>query len=348
MLVRGTGWVGAANAVGVVGFGTLLLALFAMEGRWFPYRWFLTFCLAVPLFVLHFSIGYVDLVGACFFAIGFLGYIGLAEEKRIDLSAALAIAGLTAAMFTKFQLWPPCAVLGAFVFIRITRLEAKQTLKVQRGTLLKILLVLCLLLFPLRNKLLYGNPAYPYQPPFVPWSLPAATSLTFTFETPPALRSSPPVIQFVHSALELNRLSPSSEPYQWSFDEIAPAQSPHRRMGGWFFATVIVLALLTAYGVLRKIIPGWVGWAHLLTILAFVVLPHSHELRYGLFIPIDSILLLCLYLVLYPPVWKKAGLTALAACAVFVVWTLRVNILTFDLRPPSSFPYYVEHLANGK
>ena len=336
-LVWSSGRLSAGNAIGFLGLVMALTGIFVIYRTSFSFRWFLTCLLAVPLFVFHLTIGYIDLFTAAMLLLGFAGLCGLSLNQRPILSALVMAIGLGCAMFSKFQAWPPAIILGlGGTFLLCSTCMKRQ---IPRASAIIALLLLwgAISFVPLRNYMTLGNPTYPVRVelPFLR-SLPATEGTAGVGNLPSYLHKRSPVIRFIYSVFEINRLS-SDRPYQWTFDQRDGDNGDHQRMGGWFFLTSLIMSLLLLIGFLKKIFPPVLFFAHVLSICVIAIVPQFHELRYSLFIPLNSLFLFCLFLKNYPPLLRTMGLLSLTACALFVLFQIRSTIFSLDLRPPQEF-----------
>lgn len=108
-------------------------------------------------------------------------------------------------------------------------------------------------------------------------------------------------------------------------------------MGGWFIVTVVVITFVMIFGVFLRLVPFPIVGAHFLSIIAWSFSPESQVLRYALFIPLDSLLIICLFLNHYPRYIQTWSKLLLLSCAGYVLWQISPQILDLDLRPPESF-----------
>lgn len=335
LLVFLTGRLSASNAAGAVAFAIALLSIMILFGRTFPLRWFLTFCLALPLLVMQLPIGYTDLFGGSMVFMGFVGMSALVVGKNEKQAIPIIIVGLTAAMFTKYQLWVPSLLLGGITSIILIRSSMRGRMPVEITALVIVLLTLCLGFYPMRNFLLYDNPVYPIQCPILRW-LPAQEFISKTDGIPPYLWESAPPIQFFHSAFELNRLY-AVETYRWTYDLFAGPASNNQRMGGWFYFTVLLIALFLTFASIRRTVPRSLILIFCLIVVTMAMIPQFLNLRFTFYIPFAALFLLCLGLPYFSNLvrWSCIGLFMLAAG--IVLWQLRSEWTQIDLRPPEAF-----------
>ncbi len=291
LLVLASGRPSAASGFGVLAFGALCAGLAALHARAFAWRWFLTALLAVPLFTLHLTSGYVDLPGGVALALGFAALGELAPQAaRPRRAALLLVAALVAATLIKFQTWPIVAVVGTFGLWRLVRLTTARRLS--RGFAAGVALALALGAgaWPVWNLIRFHNPVYPVEFPLAPELFPNAEidADSSWLNTPHWLHDASRPERFVVSAFELHRLH-GVESFHWSLDQtglLDPTRSVHNRLGGWFFVTLAALLAGAAAALARRRISGVEAAAFALALAVVAALPQSHELRYWLFIPI--------------------------------------------------------------
>ncbi|MDO8468682.1 MAG: hypothetical protein Q7S29_02900 [Candidatus Peribacter sp.] len=332
-----TGRMSAANGVGMVGLMAAVLAMFLIFRNEKMVRWFLTFCLAVPLIVLHMTIGYIDLFTGCMLLIGFVGFLGMTLRLRLRLSGFIFVAGLTAAMFSKALAWMPAIIFGLFGFVQIVRLVRSHDITARLGWALGLTLLIGIGAFPTSNFLRYGSTNPDSYVPFTRLVLTRPSDpILNTPALPPIVRGRMPPIPFLLSAFEINRLF-SDEPYHWSFDENFRPGSQHERMGGWFFVTVCIATVLLLIGFGKKIIPRFPLAAFFCAIAGISTILLYLELRYALFIPLIAAFLLSAFWDGYPRIIRLTAQTALILCALYVASQLPADFWSMDTRPPEAF-----------
>lgn len=123
-------------------------------------------------------------------------------------------------------------------------------------------------------------------------------------------------------------------------------------MGGWFFASVVILILLLIIGVLFRAIPVYLIMVHVFIILLVSFLPQSTSLRYFLCIPLISIFLFCLFMSKFPVIAKNTGKIFLTLSAIYVLWNLAPGVFDLDTRLPESYApkdaklFWKEHMTS--
>lgn len=338
-----TGRMSVACAINAFGFALLVGAIRLVFGAEFSLRWFLTFLLAVPLFVIHFAIGYIDLFVGCMLAIGFVGVMGLQLGRRPALSATVATLGLAASTWSKFQAWPPGFLLACFFVFFLVRAARQRTLRLSVFTAVIVALIVGMGVFPLRNAVRFGNPTYPYQFPIASLHLPSAEPTYFSSDpnTPYNLRRTPYPFVFFISVYELTRLEHNAT-FHWNFGQnfysYYTSSHPsyvivHHRMGGWFVLTALLTTVLLAYGMVLRVIPRTMGFLHLSMIALIACIPHYHELRYCFFVPLDSFILLAYAFSRFPAVVRRWAEAGFLLCAAYVMLHVP-NVWSIDWRTP--------------
>jgi hypothetical protein len=331
---------GAQNALVFVGASFCLPGLLQ---RGFSLRWYLTAALAVPLVVLHFCSGLVDLGNGAFLMLAFAGLQSLAESQRFRLWPVTAlVVGAGGAALSKFQAWPTVCVVHLCAVYLFLALYRRSGASAKQAALAVGALTLAVSFWPLRNLLEFGNPVYPFEPPvlkglftnFIPWPFDLEkTSLpTYLWE-----RSRP--YNFVFSVFELSR-SDERFPLVWTLDGGHPlgVDYPHNRLGGWYYVTVLVLLVSAACAVVKRRVAAAPAAAFCVSVLLVSCLPQSQELRYWLFVPLS---LAAVFGATVPQLHSVVSVpikASILACAVFVVWKNGLWVpSTIDLRPPEVF-----------
>jgi len=322
-LILVSGRLSASNAVNMVGLLFASVCILMLFGKQFPWRWFLTFLLAIPVLVIHFSIGYNDAFAAFMILIGFAGICGLSLNRKKGVSAFLIILGLGCAAATKYPAWLPVAILALFsCYFFWVRFRGESLFHIKKSIIFILLLFAVTSYYPIRNYIRFGNVTYPLS-----------MSDHSLIDIPTYLVHSSPPVRFIHSAFELNRLS-SDKPYSWTYDQYNWNEKNYNRMGGWFFATMIIVFGLLLYGFLSKTIPPSLLLMHLVTIGVVSMTNPSFVLRYFLFVPINSLFLLCLFSDRFSAVARVVGRFSLALCALYVIVMLRSHVFHSDFRTP--------------
>ncbi len=339
-LVVLTGRFSAASAINVLAFALLLVGLRFVYGRAFSLRWFLTALLGVPLFVFHFSSGYVDLMTGCWLTLAFAALAGLEHRSQRPLGHALLfVAALALAMLTKLQSWPVAGLLGAAGLWRFFWLARAGRLSRERALALGAALVMVLAAWPARNLVVHGNPLFPVRFPVLhalfPNSLMEPDSSTANL--PGWLQDEPAPLRFAASVAEWNRLYPG-ERFVWTLDQAAranPYTSPHHRLGGWFPWTLAWLAFGSALAIRARLVPAsaLAAFAGAVALIAF--LPQNNELRYWMFVPLVLAHWTALGVDRARPFARGALKAALFCGAAFVLAVTRP--FGIDARPPHDF-----------
>lgn len=339
MLILATGRMSAANLINLLALGVSALVVWRATRGKSVVRWYLTALLAVPLVLLHADCSYIDLWNGAFLATGF---VFLIQVFRFALTGSSAIApvaavagcllGIGVSFNSKYQSWPFVILLWVWLMVGVALLWRRDAPMGRKALLVAILLSPPLfLVHPARNVLAHGNPTYPINNPVMapkddPLLQRPSLEGSERPQTPIAYWEMSHPARYFHSVFETSRLMKSKFPMQWSLDSgkgypVGNA-SPHYRMGGWFFATVLVLLGAIVSG-LRKKVLDW------LTVVAFAtcaalpaLLTFSHALRYWLFIPIAASYLAAEAVARLPRSSSIPLQAALIGCATFVCWTV--------------------------
>ena len=341
----------AANLIGPIAVAVSAFAVWSVSRGTRVLRWYLTGFLAVPMLVMHSVCSYIDLWNGAFLATGFIFLVQLIRWGRTGSAAIAPKAAVTGCLLafavsfnSKYQSWPFILLFGIWILVGIA-LVWKRDAGLARGCL--GIVALCTPLFlihPVKNALVHGNPTHPiYNPIMVPENAENLQNPTILEgvkpQIPMAYWESPGPTRYIYSVFELSRLMPSKFPMNWSIDSgrypVGNA-SPHFRMGGWFFATVLVFLLAIGCGFRFRALD-------LLPICIFgsaavsaAFMPQSHELRYWLFLPLSAAYLTGEALARLP---RRAAIPlqgALVACAGFVLWTVLAPF-TIDASPAADY-----------
>jgi hypothetical protein len=333
LLIALTGRISAANLVNLAGFALACAAIALLFRSRFSLRWFLTFCLAVPLFWFHTTVALNDLFTASMVLIAFAGLTGLLTDRPPLSSALLMIAGAAAAMDAKMQAWVPVAVLSAAGTAAIVFAVRESRITRTRGALLVALFFVLVSFFPLRNTLLFHNPTYPITFPFYQ-HLPSREDLPR--DVPAAYAGLPAPAVFALSVFEINR-DLTSAPYHYSIDQSDDDTPIHNLMGGWAYWTVILTLLLLICGTVRGLVPRGPVTVFALMTIACAFVPEFFILRYCLFLPLIAFFLLSLSLDRYPAIPQMIGKAAFVSFACIAAGLMAPDFWTIDMRPPSAF-----------
>jgi hypothetical protein len=355
------GRISAANSLNATGLLLCLCGLKLLFKKELSLRWFLTFCLSIPLIVRHIYCGHIDLWSNLFLMLAFAALIKLFENNNNRQAQLIFFCSIAASVFSKYQTWPIASLLSSVFVFSLLKDFSKN-----RRLLAFSILALGLIFFswPVRNYVVYSNPVYPIVPSFSPKGTPGIRSLGAkrprAENTPEYLHQSTNFFRFISSAYELNRFQSSPYKFEWShaqneiektWPEPAPV-SPHHRMGGWFFVSMGVLSFLFLLALFRGAISIPVGATFLGCFVLTAVLPQSHELRYWLYIPLSLILLLVLHEKSYPRHILITARGILAICGGYVLYSLSpypINWSTPDAYAPhAAKAFWVLHLGESE
>ncbi len=335
--IQGQLWslAGRAESANFLALGSLaVFALFLRLRFKVPLQLTLLALLAVPLIQIHSTAAYVDLPANLALTAAILMLLPLYSRDAPltpgDVTICILACAVTA--HSKLQLTPVVALvlaggIGALV-LRWLRLPSRPPLsggRVLAASLAVALIAAAVLAVPLRNLVLYGNPAYPFALKIGPWTLngpegiqerhdallrdlmaarspgpataPAAPAQS---QAPPAERSLPmgtDPLAWAYSVLEIG-MEPLSGRGQWS---IAGGQRPPlpERYGGFFgWYVVYNLILLAALVARRRTERAEILTLFLAASLVASLMPAQVFLRYYMF---WMILLVSLNLILLRP-----------------------------------------------
>jgi hypothetical protein len=293
-LVWLTGLMAGATAHSALLFVLACLILKRQFGKQFSLQWFLVSCLAVPLFIMHFALGYIDLFTGIMLMLTFIGLELVAAAKTTEeFNKACIFYGLAGAgaMLCKLQAWPIVFFTTIFFFGNVVLRVRREQLGVARALAVLAVTAAALAIWPTRNLIYFSNPTYPFSAPFMKSAFAEAPvpidEAGLQLQLPEALWEKPLGYRFIFSLLELNRLKAPG--YKLSYDLNAEGghHNIHHRMGGFFPVTVICLLLITLAAYRRRMITTTALAAFGTTVLFLMnFLPANHELRYWFFIPL--------------------------------------------------------------
>jgi hypothetical protein len=284
-------------------------------------RWFLTFCLAVPLFVIHYSSHYIDFWVAGSVLIAFASTVKIFKTGFSWKSGFSLLIGVFCGMYAKYQAWPFIVAMVFFIFVHRLYVEKARFFSSQSlaWTMASGILVLS---FPIKNIVEFGNPTYPVPAPLVHVLFPKSPQAFSKEELKPIMpeylwEASRPR-RFLESAFELNRLRADNFSYNVDQGFQGGPTNPHFRMGGWFVPTV--LGMLFGLTVIFVYIPA--ARLAISTLASFVlmlsVIPQNHELRYWLFIPLCGLYLIAQDMEFLSNRWQLGLKAFFLVCAIFV------------------------------
>jgi hypothetical protein len=353
-LVLISGRISAANALNSFGLLLCLCGLKALFGKQLSLRWFLTFCLSIPLVVRHLYCGYIDLWSNLFLLLAFAALIKSFENRNNKQAQLIFFGSIAASVFSKYQTWPIALLLSSVFVLSLLKDFSKNK---KQFVFSIVALGLIFFSWPIRNYVVHSNPVYPIVPSFFPKGTPGLRSLggrrPRAQNTPEYLHQSTNFFRFVSSAYELNRLQNTPYRQRWTHDQMAktvperPQVSPHHRMGGWFFASMGILSFLFLLALFRRSISIPVGATFLGCFVLTAFMPQSHELRYWLCIPLSLILLFVLHEKSYPRHILMTARGLLSVCAFYVLHSLSpypINWGTPEVyAPPQAIEFWRQH-----
>lgn len=333
-----TGQFNAVNTINLIGFGIAVATIHLLYGKIFSARWFLTYCLAVPLFYYHITLGFIDLFASSMVLIAFAGLHSMNVNNKVRISAFVMILGCALAMLSKMTVWPAAMIIAGFGMVSIIKLRSARSLHLSTTILLATFLLLGIAFFPLRNFILFQNPTYPVELKPYMKTLPAVAVVSEIEELniPLSLRTKNQAMSFLYSAFEMNRGN-ASVPLDWS--SFARHGRPFERdqMGGFFSLTVAVLFVSLLYVSFVFPVSSLTLGTFLLIAVVCANMPHSAVLRYSLYLPLIGFFLLSIYHHLLPRHVKIIMGTAFAICILFVFPNLGNQFWQIDLSSAPNF-----------
>ncbi len=296
-LVQGLLWrlSGSVNATGVVNFIAFgLFLIYCHKVLLAPFWLVALVSLTAPLVLIHTTVGYVDLFGNAFLAIGVCSclYAYLFPDRPSRAVVVGGLAALAAAAWSKSLLVPVVGVM--FILFAVVVLRSTASHRFSRRQAAAILLVFATVAAApyAKNMAVYGNPLWPTRVPIIgtlfPYVIDGVTAGAAQYR-PASLKDSPQAQVFALSLFEINVPTSYANRPRWNYDQSsAPPGSAGFRMGG-FWGLGVIVYLLIALGLLMgcRRRRGAVASIAGLGLLGFVaMLPQSNELRYYMFLPL--------------------------------------------------------------
>ncbi len=337
-LVWATGMMSAANAVNVLGFGFVCAWLYFLFPRKSALRLFMTFCLALPIFYYHISIGFIDLFAASMILLGFAGMHGLIVRHKPIMSGLAMVTGLTLAMFSNMTVWPIVAPFSVCSLYCLWEAYSAHKVNIYQALLLSILLIIGVAFYPVRNYVQFGNPTYPVEVRLVVNLFPEFTVISPVEEPnfPKFMEKQGNIMQFFTSLFELNRFD-SYTPYSWTSFEKHGTIFHRDNPGGFFIFTILFMSIGLLWGYAKSIFPNASFGALFWTTLFVSTLPHYAVMRYMLYVPLISFFLISYYLPAFEARVRRLILVGIAVCIPVVMTNLGDTFWHIDNRLPEAF-----------
>ena len=280
--------------------------------------------LGVPLVLIHTMSGAIDLPANIFLFIVLISIFQLqssAETSRWWV--ACGILAITAVSCSKYTLMPLAIIVG-MIFAAVVYVNQYLSLR------LKILLIpLAVLMggsWSIRNAVVLGNPIYPLRPPvigdFVPhtWPMPGRGE-----NWPSDLKDAPQPVVTIASIVELSAPDINSVMNRYQDDQWGNGPGTRGfRMGGFWWPLVSFFFGVIAFAFKERLIRSseLAPFGVLVGITLF--LPHSHELRYFLYIPLMLAFFAAVVVHRLKNVWIKpvilVGGLMLVLCSWWINW----------------------------
>lgn len=331
LLIVATRRFSSANLVNIIGLALSIVSAKMIFRKEFALQWFLVVFLAIPLCVIHSTIGYIDLFAGEMVLTAFIGMYGIFQKRSVSSHIVFTI-GLLASVLTRMQTWPICMLFACAVVMRT--LYIGQSYK----SIIYCALITCIISFyPIRNILHFQNPTYPIQMPFIGklLNLPSLSPGGYDTNVPPFLLQKSRPVQFFSSVFEINRFV-TNEKYVWTYDQYDPTpKSEHLRMGGWFFLSVLGIVASVIYAFYCRKINRICTMVFALSVVLTSLIPHALELRYSLYIPLISAFLLALYVQNNPSHFVNLLKIHFTLCAAIVLVNMPPGFWSIDMRHPS-------------
>lgn len=338
LLVWLTGQMSVANAVNVLGFAFACAWLYFLFPKKSAVRFFLTFCLGLPIFYYHLSIGFIDLFTASMILLGFAGLHNLILRFKPGLSALAMLTGFTLAMFSSMTAWPIVGMLSVCGLFFLWKTFHSRKLKWYQAGTVGLLMIVGIAFYPVRNFLVFGNPTYPVEVRLVVNLFPEFTVISPVEQPnfPRFMEKQGNILRFFASLFELNRFD-SYTPYSWTSFEKHGTIFHRDNPGGFFLFTMLLMAMGLFWGYAKSIFPNATIGILLWTTFFISTLPNYSVMRYVLYIPLVSFFLISYYLPSFEPRVRRLLLTGFAICIPIVMSNLGNTFWQIDSRPPEAF-----------
>lgn len=245
--------------------------------------WLLLGFFALPMFMLNYPTGGLDVWFSLGTLVAFMALNALLlgdDRLRMHVVFTLAVAFVT---YSKMNGW---AVM--LFFSGIYSLHMLRRIKTQTVAVLLAWLAIAVAVggWPLRNWIIMGSPFWPIGIPGITLGGADPSKFVSPVVQPDLFREIPRLLRYVVSFFEINRLF-TDEPVRWSYTMWAGgSHSAHQMMGGLNGALMVACVGYFILLLRRKAIPrvSLILLAGATLIAASLV--QSHEMRYGLYIPL--------------------------------------------------------------
>ena len=252
--------------------------------------WALLGYFSLPLYLLNFPIGQIDIWVGSFIVIQFFSLVRVIEFKEGFRFHAIFILSTFIAMLSKMNAWaiaPYLALIYSGIQLYYLFIKYNQIM------LFRIVLVAIAVLFwPVRNLILFDNPTWPIPLP------PLFNSGSFSIHPevfPAYFIGTPRPLLYIISFFELSRFA-TDQPLIWNFTMWqGGSTSPNQMMGGLNGLYMLFLSTFLVYLAVKKMIPNYILWILGSSILIVSFTVQSYEMRYSLYIPMIIISIAALY-----------------------------------------------------
>lgn len=275
-------------AAGAACFLLTALVVKVILGRRFSLRWYLSLALSIPLFLFFYPMGYVDLLTASFLTLSFASQMRFCGARSFNTASFIVfLCASSLANLSKWTAWPIVALLSLSVLLKNIALCRNGKLAPLTVLILLLLIVLMQSVWPLRNQVLFGNPVYPVNMPFLESSftnapVAVANSNTEKKYMPDYLKNGFRPERFLYSVFELYRLN---DDVPGKFRGLLGGW-PYEHQGGFSYLTMTVLTACFALSLIYKRLPGLTSFTFLMSTLLISLLPFGFYLRYWIFLPL--------------------------------------------------------------
>ena len=296
VLVLISGRISTANGLSALAFLSAVFLLFRTS-RQISIRWFLTGFLGIPILLIHYISGYIDLFSNLLVFAAFLMLFTFPVNRRHSalVHTCLFLVFVLAGHLSKFQMWPISWVLSFFMFLKLMRLSVKGRIGLPLSLIFLALLIAVNSVWAVRNTIKFDNPTYPVAPPFLekavtqplPWSSRLEAGLM-----PGYFQKLPRILRFFYSLFEVNSFQFNAE-YHWSIDQWNGPENttPHHHLGGFFWLSMLLHTAVLSIAMATGKTSGSDLLPFFCAVMCVSLLPMNFYLRYWQFIP----LILCFH-----------------------------------------------------
>lgn len=333
LFIWATGQFSLVSIMGVFGVSTLLLVCHYVLRVSLCIKSFFLAMFTFPIFTYHLPSGYQDIWTGSWLAISTLAIVRI---NNLPVTSLIVFCiSIFVSVGSKFQALPvACILTGIYIFTSLKSSTHSKQLKT-----IGLASVICASTFwPVKNLLVFGNPTYPFKPPFIGNYVSNYTESSTTTDqtnTPQELWHLPKNIIFILSVIELPAFIPNTD-FKRSIDaHNEPLYS--NRMGGWGWFTILFFLGYTIFFRSRfNKEEGLIIRIAISLIIAISFVPQGHELRYWFIVPFLYSISIALFIGRQNSTTKESILLKNTLAFVSAISILTCTPYIFRLPKPTS------------